>query len=323
MLLKASPGVNRPTPPSQEGVALLLILWVLILISAVVLGASEDWTTEARLARNFQDSRVCRQYAEAGVNYALGKLVAAKMAERAAMSGREGPSPDVWQGDHRPHVLELSQGQVEVRVSDESGKINLNTATPEILARLLAALGLPEVEGAALTDAMIDWRTPDSVPTRPLGVKSDYYLRLDPPYPSKNGLYDLVEEVLWVKGFDSRPIFRRLPEWLTVYETTQMVNLNTAAPEVLLALGLPPDRVQALVQARQGVPFRNVEEVRRVVGDLPPLRISFQSSPFFTILSTGMINNSKARHTIKAVVRIDPSQPTPWEIIAWADDYPG
>jgi hypothetical protein len=52
--------------------------------------------------------------------------------------------------------------------------------------------------------------------------------------------------------------------------------------------------------------------------------ITFNSSPFFSILATGMINNQEgARHTIKAIVRWDEKGDVPWKFLYWADDYPG
>jgi hypothetical protein len=49
----------------------------------------------------------------------------------------------------------------------------------------------------------------------------------------------------------------------------------------------------------------------------------FRSSPFFTIKATGMINNKKVRHTVKAIARLDATGETPWGILAWVDDFPG
>jgi len=92
-------------------------------------------------------------------------------------------------------------------LTDESGKLNLNTATPEQLARLLGQVATEEdMIVGELVDALIDWRDEDDVP-REFGAEADYYGSLDTPYRPKNGNFDTVEELLLVKGFDGRVLY--------------------------------------------------------------------------------------------------------------------
>ncbi len=331
----ASAGGKRAGPAGplarEAGVVLLLVLWVLALLSALILSFAREWRTELVLADNYRQTRQCRRLAEAGIYYGLGKLLENKLAETAAL--RQSPSPSGsptpargWRPDQTRHVLELPEGQVEVRIGDEAGKINLNQASEKILTSLFAVLGYQEREIAGLVDAILDWRSRGDAP-RPLGGKDEYYGRLDPPYPAKNGRFDLVEELGWVRWFRGSPVLPRLWEWFTVAPTGQQVNVNTAPREVLLALGLSPEQAAAVVQARQAALLRQWGEVSPL-GATPeppsPLRgLGFQSSPFFTIVSQGMVNNGQGRHTIKAMVRLEAASPTPWRIVSWYDDYPG
>ena len=109
---------------------LLLVILILTLISVLVLSWAQEWRTELKLASNFGEAHKCQRLAEAGIYYALGKLVTAKTAEMSGMNAvapqTQGDSGALWQGDQQPHVLELPDGMVEVRVGDEGGKINLN-----------------------------------------------------------------------------------------------------------------------------------------------------------------------------------------------------
>ncbi len=319
------------SPSREAGVVLLLVLWVLALLSALILSFAREWRTELVLADNYRQTRQCRRLAEAGIYYGLGKLLENKLAETAplrqsaSLSGSPAPAQG-WRPDQTPHVLEIAEGRVEVRIADEAGKINLNQASEKILTSLFAVLGYQEGEIAGLVDAILDWRSRGGAP-RPLGGKDEYYGRLEPPYPAKNGRFDLVEELGWVRWFRGSPVLPRLWEWLTVATTGQQVNVNTAPREVLLALGLSPEQVAAVVQARQAALLRQWREVSPL-GATPeppsPLRgLGFQSSPFFTILSQGMVNNGQGRYTIKAMVRLEVASPTPWRIVSWYDDYPG
>lgn len=305
------------------------MLWVLALLSVVVLSWAQEWRTEIRLAANFREARQCHSLAEAGIYYALAKMTEAKFVEtRTEASQMQAPVlPQPWIGDQRRHLLELPGGRVEVRVADEAGKINLNRAEGKMLANLFIALGIPEAKWRVMVDSIEDWRQPGLQP-RPYGAKSNYYLGLEPPYPAKSGRFDTVEELSWVRGFAGSALPVRLASYLTVQGATQQINLNAAPLEVIQGLGVPPDLARALVQEREVAPLRPQAVMPRLSADrqlLPVLQnLSFRSSPFFTILATGMINNREgARYTIKAVVRLNQRGNPPWQIVYWADDYPG
>jgi len=186
-------------------------------------------------------------------------------------------------------------------------------------------LNLPEPQIRTMVDSIQDWRTNDRYP-RPYGAKSAYYLRLDPPYVAKNGKFETVEELAWVRGFEASPLIPQLSKWMTVQTTRPTINLNTAPLPVLLAAGFPQDAAQALIAARQAAPFRNFQEIP-LTGANPLLsqaqQFTFQSSPFFTITSTGMVKKDRGRYTIKAIVRLDIRQVVPWSILSWYDGLPG
>jgi general secretion pathway protein K len=315
--------------PREEGAVLLLVLLILTLISVLVLSWAQEWRTELKLASNFGEAHKCQRLAEAGVYYALGKLMTAKTAEISRLQGTapqtQEASGDLWQGDQRPHVLELQDGKVEVRIGDEGGKINLNAASEALLRNFFAVLGFPEPQIRTMVDSLLDWRTNESSP-RPYGAKSAYYLRLDPPYVAKNRNFETVEELAWVRGFEASPLIPRLSQWLSVATSQAGINLNTAPLEVLLAMGFARDAAQNIMATRQTIPFRNVQDIAQGNPNLllgQGAQISFMSSSFFTITSTGMVKKNSGRYTIKAVVRVETNQRVPWMILSWYSGFPG
>ncbi len=324
---------NRGNPQAsaarEEGAVLLLVLMILTLISVLVLSWAQEWRTELKLASNFGETHKCHRLAEAGIYYALGKLVVSQTAETGRLNTvgsqpKEVPG-ELWQGDQRPHRLELPDGMVEVRIGDESGKINLNFSPEMLLSRLFAAVGVAEPQIRTMVDSIQDWRTKESSP-RPYGAKSAYYLSLDPPYVAKNGFFETVEELAWVRGFADSPLIPRLGQWLTVQRGDRSINVNTAPLEVLLAMGFSQGAAQNIMVSRQVTPFRNMTEIPKPDANLLlglVQKISFRSSHFFTITSTGMVNKTKGRQTIRALVRIDIGNRVPWMIISWYDGFPG
>lgn len=75
---------------------------------------------------------------------------------------------------------------------DEASKININTATREIL------VGLPNMTDE-LADSIIDWRDEDEQPLES-GAESQTYSFGKDGYIAKNGPFDFVEELLLVNG---------------------------------------------------------------------------------------------------------------------------
>ena len=84
-------------------------------------------------------------------------------------------------------------------ITDESSKLNLNTATMTMLQRLP---GMTDEFAASI----IDWRDADSDVTAS-GAESEYYLRLTDPYECKNGLLETVEELFLIRGVTKDILF--------------------------------------------------------------------------------------------------------------------
>jgi general secretion pathway protein K len=304
------------------------VLLIMLLISVLVLSWAQEWRTELKLASNFSETRKNQALAEAGIYYGLGKLVAAKNAEMSTYrvnAPQAQGSEDLWQGDQRLHELELPGGIVDIRIADEAGKINLNTAPEQLLQGFFAQLGLGEPQVRAMVDSIQDWRERGEFP-RPYGAKSAYYLRLEPPYVAKNDKFETVEELAWVRGFEASPLIPRLSNWFTVQDTERRINFNAAPLEVLIAMGFSQEAAQTIIASRETMPFKSMQDILQL--NMNPLmlwgmQISFSSSPFFTITSTGMVKKNRGRQTIKAIVQLDPKKDDPWVILSWYDGYPG
>jgi general secretion pathway protein K len=319
----------RTVTAREEGTVLLLVILILTLISVLVLSWAQEWRTELKLASNFGEAHKCQRLAESGIYYALGKLVATKTAESSTLNAftprGTRDSGALWQGDQRPHVLELPDGVAEVRIADEGGKIRLNQAPEALLRNFFTALGLPEPQVRTMVDSIQDWRTKGSYP-RLYGAKSDYYLSLDPPYVAKNSKFETVEELAWVRGFEASPLIPQLSQWLTARTVDGGINLNTAPLEVMLAMGFARDAALNIMAARQTMPLQNFQEVSQANLNLlmsQGAQMSFRSSLFFTITSTGMVKKNSGRQMVRALVRVDVKQKVPWEIISWYGGFPG
>jgi type II secretory pathway component PulK len=184
----------------HSGFALVAALWVMTFMALVVVAYVSTQQVELRVAASAADRHQARHLARSGLDHASVVLASdetphdtladpwrsdAASFEQAAVG--EGYYTLIAPSDDDPYARRFG-------MTDETGKVNINTAPKEILEKV------PGMSGE-LAEAVIDWRDEDDQTTGEGGAEDDYYLRFDPPYRAKNGPFDSVEELLMVKGF--------------------------------------------------------------------------------------------------------------------------
>ncbi|PIU40421.1 MAG: hypothetical protein COT00_01810 [Candidatus Omnitrophica bacterium CG07_land_8_20_14_0_80_50_8] len=104
-------------------------------------------------------------------------------------------------------------------------------------------------QAEAIAESIMDWRDPNDYPMEN-GAESDYYKSLEHPYKAKNKDFQMLDELLLVKGV-SPDIYERVKNYLTVYGKGT-VNINTAGTVVLTSLGLTEDLAERIIKYRNG-----------------------------------------------------------------------
>ena len=82
--------------------------------------------------------------------------------------------------------------------------LNVNSATPSRIRRLLIASGLPLAVADSLVDAIVDWRDADDIP-RALGAEQDWYRRQRRVEP-RNGAFAAAGELRLVRGLENTSV---------------------------------------------------------------------------------------------------------------------
>jgi len=179
-------------PQAQQGMVLVTVLWVSVILMILVASVARTHRVDTKLSVFSGQQRRCAWAARAGVETAL------------AMLWEDDPSSDsldeLW-SDNAEDYNGVSVGActLNIRVIDEAGKLNVNTATKEQL------LGLPEME-AEVADAILDWRDRDEDP-KAEGVEGGYYEQLPIGYRIRNAPLRTVRELLLVKGVEEDLFF--------------------------------------------------------------------------------------------------------------------
>lgn len=318
--------MNRRALQRSPGVALVVVLWVIMVLSLLISGFAFRMYVETQVASFNRKQLKAEMLARAGLEVARMELI---------LAARQG-GPDSLVSDWATNTTllgehELGGGAYNVKITDEQAKLPVNNLDETQWKNLMEVLGVDPLDGDVIVDSVLDW-IDDNDLHRLNGAESDYYAELEPPYRAKNGRIDRIEELLLVRGvtkelFEGTPAVEDQParpglkDLLTATMSPQ-VNVNTASAEVLRALlGLDETQVAAILTRRDGAdgvpgneddaPFQNVGEFMGAISGMIPDAQRLQglltvNSTFFHVESTGQWGGVK--HIIHAVLARQPGE---------------
>jgi general secretion pathway protein K len=207
-----------------RGAALLLVLWLVALLTALVGAYALTARMEALQGRVGSRGAIAQEIARAGVEYAL-----VRVADR---------NPEThWQPNGRPYTWQFDGQQVQVRVVDETGKIDLNQADVPLLSRLMQALGEPVDVSDALAAAIVDWRDADNLSQPVGGAEDGDYAAAGRDYGAKDAPFETIAEVEQVLGM-TPDLYARMAPFLTLYSGRGQPDATYAQGPVLEAMGV-------------------------------------------------------------------------------------
>jgi len=291
----------------RNGVALVLTLLVVSLLTVVVLDSLRESRVRSALAGVYRDETKALFAARSGQETA--KLI---LLEDAKSNISRDALTEEWAQTAIPVPIDDNYAFVSIR--DESGKVNVNHLTTSrgypdarwdgIFRRLLKLLDLdPELAGAVADWIDANHEVSDG------GAEEGYYMSLVKPYHVKNAKLDSVDELLMVKGFSPK-VMAKLRPHITVW-SSEKININTATPLTLMALDdmMTEEMVKGIIRMRGQNPFAKREHIKRIPGvDAVYANIALAidtRSDYFSVDSTSTIGD--VTKTVQAVYRRESS----------------
>jgi general secretion pathway protein K len=312
---------NPVLPKDERGVALVMVIWVLALLSLMAASFLTEARVELRRAGNLRERAQAEALAEAGIQVALARVIAEHGATR----------PQRW-------TEPLPGGSVTITLTDERGKIDLNEAEPALLASLFESQGVASRAAKALAAAVADFRDQDRTRALEGAEDADY---APGSGGAKDARFEAADELLQVKGM-TPALFRRVAPLITVHSALPTIDPLLAEPAVLRAVpnidGAELDKFLALRQKlapvlnapvgidhadrpaagqrrakayadlQAAIPRRNSVE-RHYTGELG-------AAPVFT-LSAEAVTREGARFRREAVARLTEDGQEPIELLEW------
>lgn len=222
----------------QRGAALLLVLWLIALLTALIGAFALTARVEALQGRTLSDGARAQELARAGVEYSLVRLADTEPTTR-------------WLPDGRSYRWSYAGGEVELQIVDETGKVDLNQAGQPLLAALMRTQGVDQEQAGRIASAIVDWRDADSLTQVGGGAEDPDYAAAGRPYGAKDAPFETVAEVEQV--LDMTPaLYARLEPYLTLYSGRGEPDPAYAQAPVLTAMGL--DAATYLAQRRSPAP---------------------------------------------------------------------
>ena len=178
----------------RSGTILIVTIWVVLVLAGLALAFARSTRVAAVVSANHVASLEAECVAAGALEYVKARLAATVSGETT-----DAETADTYKG------MEIGTGyswvlrsnleddrEFDYGLTEEAGKINLNSASLEML------LKLPGMT-SELAASLIDWRDTDSDVTSG-GAEDEYYLLQPEAYHCKNAPLETVDEILLIKG---------------------------------------------------------------------------------------------------------------------------
>lgn len=310
--------LNNSCQCEKGGAALILVVWVMVILVAIVGEFSWSMRTEIEIVRNFKEEEESYQLALAGMETAKAEMLSSYEPSKMYVSA-EGVlifDQDGDEGERHDRKGALGRGNFEYSITDEEGKLNINTAPVEQLKHVFLESGVEVSDADTIVDSIVDWRDGNDLHMLN-GAEEDYYSSLSRPYSCKDAKFDSVEELLLVKGMtrdilygsedeEGETVYEGAAKYLTVHGSGK-ININTAS-SIVLEAAFGTASADNIIAQREG-------------GSLSrPVSGGQVGSSFFTVISKGSNADGTIKRTVKAVLRrVEKNM----ETVYWNDNFIG
>jgi len=322
-----------PGSERNRGSALLAVLWLSAALAAIAFSLSSTVRGETERVSTAVDGLRSYYLASGAVERASVELLWTITNPGQRKIPRGSSAVD----------YNFPSGTAHVQIVPEAAKLDVNKIMPEELYRLVVALGVEPARAQEITLGIVDWRSPQA---QGASAVDQYYLSLTPSFRARHASIEEIEELLLVKGVTPDIFYGTyvpvpdaelgggprlapragLADCLSVYGSTQQVDVNTANPAVLAAIGMAPGAIQTLVERRRTSPL-----TQQQLGEFLPAvgggsnRLRVEGNSIVTVRATARLRLpngqlSDLRRTVGAQVKYMPAgYDSPIHILRWYD----
>ena len=276
---------------ANNGMALVIVLWLLVLLSAIAMSFIANMRDEVKLTHNATGALQARYLAEAGIYRALAGMLDSDRRKR-------------WPVDGAVQRFTEDGSEFAIAVLSEAAKIDINFASAEVLYGLLNVANVPPGTRDAIVGAILDWRDKDSLQNLN-GAEDEDYARAGLVYGAKDASIASLQELRLVMGM-TEAVFDNIKSQLTVHSGSGVVDVDLASTQVLAAAaGGDLEKAEQFVAQRRQQGINNAQV----------LSYTGQAFGIAAVARTG----GGAVAGVRAVIKVDEKKPQPFELLQWEE----
>jgi general secretion pathway protein K len=292
---------RRKSRHSQRGSVLLAVLFLSGLLGIFAAVAATVMNAAADASRSFGEGIRADEAMRSTIEYIIARAGSSiQNASGAAVVG-------------------VGRTNVMVTVRDETARIDINKAPPELIAGIFQQVGVSADEAKVYAARILDWRDADDKTSPNGGAEKAAYRaagRIDGP---RNGKFLHVAELALVLGISPRAAAAVAP-YVTVASGKEKINPMLADPPVLRALpGMTAERLLDFLDQRKrpGATFQSL------ISRLGPVQDYVSDETALAVRFEGRVQLSKAsERRYEVLVSIAEGDSAPYRILAWDANPP-
>jgi general secretion pathway protein K len=279
----------------QRGSVLLAVLFLAGLLGIFAAVASSVMNAAAESSRSF------------------GEAIRADVAMHSAIEYIVARTGSGLQNAVGTALVDVGPSKVIVTVSDEGARVDLNKASPELIAGIFQQVGV-SAENARINAArIVDWRDFDDDLSKNGGAERGAYRaagRVDGP---RNGPFLHVAELALVLELPARAAAAVAP-YVSVASGLDRINPMQADPPVLRAVpGMTEERVQAILEQRK----KPGMDASTLISNLPALEDYVTDEAALAVRFDGRVELARnIERRYEAIVSVVVGDREPYRILA-------
>lgn len=286
----------------RNGFVLIAVLSVLAILSVIVvalLGMSRDSVDAALLSSHETRQKALLQSGLSLAAYELFQL---------------GLAPGQVDGQQ----LRFDEGSLELTVTTDASKVDLNASGKDLLAAAYVAAGLTAMSPKAFAGRVIDWRDADDKPEE-YGAERSFYDEAKLGFGPRNAAFRSVDDLRWVAGVSAADV-RALRPFLTVFNPRGRLNTYAALPSIIAALPkVDPATVDAVIAARAS-PGRSTSASLDDLLLVQASMIDTASPVTFRIGITLRPSGATVARRAEAIIAAGAVSGVPFHVLHWSGD---
>jgi general secretion pathway protein K len=208
----------------------------------------------------------------------------------------------------------LDNAEVLVSFTSEAARVDLNSASKEMLSNLFEVLGADRTVAGEAAERIVGWRTPPKANST--NDEEALYASAGLAYTPRQSPFAHVNELSLVLGLSPALVERALP-FVTIFSGSPKVDVLIAPPEVIAALpGMTPVALKDFLNQRSTLP-REQSAIATALGPAGE-SATIPESKSFRVQTTLRFDNGR-RATSEAVIALGGDK-EPFHVLSWQDD---